>query len=148
MSGDDTIEAALREALEADQKLAAEKAEKAEPSAEVAALRARVDALNAAPTTPGEPTLDELRERVATNPMKRVSVICLQCGLSVDRLIHAETAQTEIDPVTYQRKCKIAPDAADFHCPELERAVERSRRWDPIVRGGMYRPASSNDAPN
>ena len=145
MSGDDTIEAALRKALEADQKLAAEKAE---PSAEVAALRARVDALNAAPTTPGEPTLDELRERVATNPMKRVSVICLQCGLSVDRLIHAETAQTEIDPVTYQRKCKIAPNAADFDCPELERAVERSRRWNPIFRSGMSRPTSSDDAPN
>jgi hypothetical protein len=136
MSGDDTIEAALRKALEADQKLAAEKAE---PSAEVAALRARVDALNAAPTTPGEPTLDELRERVATNPMKRVSAICLQCGLSVDRLIHAETAQTEIDPAAYRRKCKIAPDAADFYCPELERAVERSKRWDPIFRGGMSR---------
>jgi hypothetical protein len=92
-----------------------------------------------APTTPGEPTLDELREAVATNPMKRVSVICLQCGLSVARLIHAETAQTEIDPVTYQRKCKIAPNAADFYCPELERAVERSRRWDQIFRSGMYR---------
>jgi hypothetical protein len=176
MSGDDTIEAALRKALEADQKLARR------PSrAPRRPHCARVDALNAAPTTPGEPTLDELQP-VATNPndlaemavaaglqgsvpqepvlftptappsagspdrpslhlrersssMKnRVSVICLQCGLSVDRLIHAETAQTEIDPVTYRRKCKIAPDAADFHCPELERAVERSRRWDPIVR--------------
>ena len=40
--------------------------------------------------------------------MKRFSVICLQCGLSVDRLIDAETAQTEIHPVTYQQKCKIA----------------------------------------
>jgi hypothetical protein len=99
-----------------------------------------------APTTPGEPTLDELREAVATNPMKRVSVICLQCGLSVARLIHAETAQTEIDPVTYQRKCKIAPNAADFYCPELERAVERSRRWDQIFRSGMCRPTSSDDA--
>jgi hypothetical protein len=135
MSCDDTIEAALRKALE--EKLAAEKAEKAEPSAEAAALRARMDALNAAPTTPGEPTLDELRERVATNATKRLSVICLQCGLSVDRLIHAETAQTEIDPVTYRRKCKIAPNATDFYCPELERAVERSRRWDPILRSGM-----------
>jgi hypothetical protein len=105
-----------------------------------------VDVLNAVPTTPGEPTLDELREAVATNPMKRVSVICLQCGLSVARLIHAETAQTEIDPVTYQRKCKIAPNAADFYCPELERAVERSRRWDQIFRSGMYRPTSSDDA--
>jgi hypothetical protein len=64
--------------------------------------------------------------------MKRFSVICLQCGLNVDRLIDAETAQTEIHPVTYQQKCKIAPNAADFDCPELERAVERSRRWDPI----------------
>jgi hypothetical protein len=114
MSGDDTIEAALRKVLEADRKLAAEKSEKAEPSA-------RMDVLDAAPTTPGEPTLDELRER----------------GLSVDRLIHAETAQTEIDPAAYRRKCKIAPNAADFYCPELERAVERSRRWDPILRSGM-----------
>ena len=130
MSGDDTIEAALRKVLEADRKLAAEKSEKAEPSA-------RMDVLDAAPTTPGEPTLDELRERVATNATKRFSVICLQCGLSVDRLIHAETAQTEIDPAAYQRKCKIAPNATDFYCPELERAVERSRRWDPILRSGM-----------
>jgi hypothetical protein len=58
--------------------------------------------------------------------MKRFSVICLQCGLSVNRLIDAETAQTEIYPVPYQQKCKIAPNAADFDCPELERAVERS----------------------
>ena len=78
--------------------------------------------------------------------MKRFSVICLQCGLSVDRLIDAETAQTEIHPVTYQQKCKIAPNAADFDCPELERAVERSRRWDPIFQSGMSRPASSDDA--
>src|SRR6516165_3413593 len=80
------------------------------------------------------------------NAMKRFSVICLQCGLSVNRLIEAETAQTEIHPVTYQQKCKIAPNAADFDCPELERAVERSRRWDPIFRGGVSRPASNNDA--
>jgi hypothetical protein len=78
--------------------------------------------------------------------MKRFSVICLQCGLSVDRLIDAETAQTEIHPVTYQQKCKIAPNAADFDCPELERAVERSRRWDPIFRSGMSRPTSNDDA--
>jgi hypothetical protein len=50
--------------------------------------------------------------------MKRFSVICLQCGLSVDRLIDAETAQTDIHPVTYQQKCKIAPNAADFDCPD------------------------------
>jgi hypothetical protein len=48
--------------------------------------------------------------------------------------------------LTYQQKCKIAPDAADFDCPELEHAVERSRRWDPIFQSGMYRPASSDDA--
>jgi hypothetical protein len=78
--------------------------------------------------------------------MKRFSVICLQCGLSVDRVIDAETAQTEIHPVTYQQKCKIAPDAADFDCPELERAVERSRRWDSIFQGGMSRPTSTEDA--
>ena len=78
--------------------------------------------------------------------MKRSPVICLQCGLSVDRLVDAETAQTEIHRVTYQQKCKIAPDDADFYCPELEHAVERSRRWDPIFRSGMYRPASSDDA--
>jgi len=78
--------------------------------------------------------------------MKRFSVICLQCGLSVNRLIEAETAQTEIHPVTYQQKCKIAPNAADFDCPELEHAVERSRRWDPIFQSGMSRPASNNDA--
>jgi DNA-binding transcriptional regulator YdaS (Cro superfamily) len=77
--------------------------------------------------------------------MKRFSVICLQCGLSVHRRIDAETAQTEIHPVTYQQKCKIASDAADFDCPELERAVERSRRWDPIFQSGMSRPASSDD---
>ena len=71
--------------------------------------------------------------------MKRFSVICLQCGLSVNRLIDAETAQTEIHPMTVQQKCKIAPTAADFDCPELERAVERSRRWDPIFQGGMSR---------
>jgi len=135
MSGDDTIEAALGKVLEADRKLAAEKAE---PSAEAAALRARVDALNAAPAPPGEPTLDGLRERVATNATKRFPVICLQCGLSVDRLVDAETARTEIHPVTYQQKCKIAPDDADFYCPELEYAVERSRRWDPIFRSGMW----------
>jgi hypothetical protein len=58
----------------------------------------------------------------------------------------AETAQTEIHPVTYQQKCKIAPNAADFDCPELECAVERSRRWDPIFRGGMSRPASNDYA--
>ena len=78
--------------------------------------------------------------------MKRFSVICLQCGLSVDRLVDAETAQTEIHPVTYQQKCKIAPNAADFDCPELERAVERSRRWDPIFQGGVSRPTSTEDA--
>ena len=78
--------------------------------------------------------------------MKRFSVICVQCGLSVNRLIEAETAQTEIHPVIYQQKCKIAPNAADFDCPELERAVERSRRWDPIFRGGVSRPASNHDA--
>jgi hypothetical protein len=78
--------------------------------------------------------------------MKRFSVICIQCGLSVDRVIDAETAQTEIHPVTYQQKCKIAPNAADFDCPELDRAVERSRRWDPIFRSGMCRPASNDDA--
>jgi hypothetical protein len=78
--------------------------------------------------------------------MKRFSVICIQCGLSVDRLVEAETAQTEIHRVTYQQKCKIAPNAADFDCPELERAVERSRRWDPTFRSGMSRPASSDDA--
>jgi hypothetical protein len=69
--------------------------------------------------------------------MKRFSVICSQCGLSVDRLIDAETAQTEIYPVPYQQKCKIAPNAADFDRPELERAVERARRWDPIFRTGI-----------
>jgi hypothetical protein len=78
--------------------------------------------------------------------MKRFSVICVQCGLSVDRVIDAETAQTEIHPVTYQQKCKIAPNAADFDCPELERAVERSRRWEPIFKSGMSRPTSSDDA--
>jgi hypothetical protein len=78
--------------------------------------------------------------------MKRFSVICLQCGLSVNRVIDVETAQTEIHPVTYQQKCKIAPNAADFDCPELEHAVERSRRWDPIFRGGVSRPASNDDA--
>jgi hypothetical protein len=52
--------------------------------------------------------------------MKRFSVICIQCGLRVDRLVEAETAQTEIHRVTYQQKCKIAPNAADFDCPELE----------------------------
>ena len=78
--------------------------------------------------------------------MKRFSVICVQCGLSVNRVIDAETAQTEIHPVTYQQKCKITPNTADFDCPELERAVERSRRWDSIFRGGMSRPASNNDA--
>jgi hypothetical protein len=84
--------------------------------------------------------------------MKRFPVICLQCGLSVDRLIDAETARTEIHRVTYQQKCKVAPDDADFYCPELEHAVERSRRWDPIFRSGMYRPASgatsSTDEPS
>ena len=45
--------------------------------------------------------------------MRRFSVICLQCGLSIDRLVDAKMAQTEIHPVTYQQKCKIAPDAAD-----------------------------------
>ena len=78
--------------------------------------------------------------------MKRFPVICLQCGLSVERLVDAETAQTEIHRVTYQQKCKVAPDAADFDCPELEHAVERSRRWDPILRSGMSRPASNDDA--
>jgi hypothetical protein len=66
--------------------------------------------------------------------------------LNVDRLVDAETAQTQIHPVAYQQKCKIAPDAADFDCPELERAVEKSRRWDPIFQSGMSRPASSEDA--
>ena len=80
--------------------------------------------------------------------MKRFSVICLQCGLSVNRLIEAETAQTEIHPVTYQQKCKITPNAADFDCPELERAVERSRRWDPIFQGGTSRPASAKTVPD
>jgi hypothetical protein len=78
--------------------------------------------------------------------MKRLSVICIECGLNVHRVIEAETTQTEIHAVTYQQKCKIAPDAADFDCPELERAVERSRRWDPIFQGGMSRPASGDAA--
>jgi hypothetical protein len=56
------------------------------------------------------------------------------------RLIDAETAQTEIQPMIYQQKCAIAPDAADFGCPEIERAVEKSRRWDPILLSGMYLP--------
>jgi hypothetical protein len=64
--------------------------------------------------------------------MKRFSVICLQCGLSVKRLIDVETMQTEIHPVSYRQKCKITPDAADFDCPEL--------------KSGMSRPASSDDA--
>jgi hypothetical protein len=38
----------------------------------------------------------------ARNAMKRFSVICSRCGLSVNRLIDAETAQTEIYPVPYQ----------------------------------------------
>jgi hypothetical protein len=78
--------------------------------------------------------------------MKRFSVICLQCGLNVSRLIDVEMTQTEIHPVTYRQKCKIAPDAVDFNCPELERAVEMSRCWDPIFQGGMSRPASREDA--
>jgi hypothetical protein len=82
------------------------------------------------------------RER---NAMKRLSVICIQCGLNVHRLIDAETTQTEIPPETYQQKCQITPNAAEFDCPELKRAVERSRRWDPIFQGGMSRPASSDD---
>jgi hypothetical protein len=80
------------------------------------------------------------------NAMKRFSVICLQCGLSIGRRIDAETAQTEIHPMAYRQKCKIAPNAADFDCPELERAVERSRRWDTIFQSGMSRLASSDDA--
>jgi hypothetical protein len=43
-------------------------------------------------------------KRSERNAMKRFSVICLQCGLSVHRCIDAETAQTEIHPVTYQQK--------------------------------------------
>jgi hypothetical protein len=93
-------------------------------------------AAGTAPTLPSE----------RLHSMKRFSVICIQCGLSVDRVIDAETAQTEIHPVTYQQKCKIVPNNADFDCPELERAVERSRRWDPIFRSGMYRPTSNDDA--
>jgi hypothetical protein len=81
------------------------------------------------------------------NAMKRFSVICLQCGWSVNGIIHAETAQTEIHPVTYQQKCKIAPNAVDFDCPELECAVEKSRRWDPIFQSGMSRPASAKMVP-
>jgi hypothetical protein len=77
--------------------------------------------------------------------MKRFSVICLQCGLTVDRVIDAETAHTEIHPENYQQKCKIAPKATDFACPELEGALERSRRWDPIFQSGMSRPASTDD---
>jgi hypothetical protein len=76
--------------------------------------------------------------------MERFSVICLQCGLRVDRLIDAETAQTEIHPVIYQQKCEIASNAADFDCLELARAVKRSRRWDPIFRSGMFRPKPSD----
>jgi hypothetical protein len=63
--------------------------------------------------------------------MKRFPVICLQCGLSVDRLVDAETVQTEIHRVTYQQKCKVAPDAADFDCPELEHAVEKVETLGP-----------------
>jgi hypothetical protein len=68
--------------------------------------------------------------------MKRFSVICSRCGLSVNRLIDAETAQTEIYPVPYQEMQDRTQCGrfADFDCPELERAVERSRRWDPIFR--------------
>ena len=32
---------------------------------------------------------------------------------------YAETAQTEIQPVTYQQKCTIALDAAEFDSTEL-----------------------------
>jgi hypothetical protein len=77
--------------------------------------------------------------------MKQFSVIFLQCGLSVHRLIDAETAQTKIDSEIYQQKCKIAPNTADFDCPESECAVERSRRWDPIFQNGISRPAFSAD---
>jgi hypothetical protein len=81
------------------------------------------------------------------NAMKRFSVICSRCGLSVNRLIDAETAQTEIYPVPYQQKCKIAPNAADFDSPELERAVERSRRWDPIFRP-LHNPLTKSGLPD
>jgi hypothetical protein len=86
------------------------------------------------------------RRLLKGNAIKRVPVICLQCGLSVDRLVGAKTAQIEIHRVTYQQKCKVEPDAADLDCPELEHAVERSRRWDPILRSGMSRPATNDDA--
>jgi hypothetical protein len=129
MSGDDTIEAALRKALEADQKLAAEKAE---PSAEAAALRARARAQRG-PDHAGR--ADARRVARSRGHESNETGFSDLPAMRLERCSpHAETAQTEIDPVTYQRKCKIAPNAADFYCPELERAVERSRRWDPIVR--------------
>jgi hypothetical protein len=45
--------------------------------------------------------------------MKQFSVICL--ALSVHRCIDAETARTEIHPVAYQQKCKIAPAGQCTH---------------------------------
>jgi hypothetical protein len=57
------------------------------------------------------------------NAMKRFSVICLQCGLSVDRLIDAETAQTEIHPVTYQQKCKPISIVLNWNAPSKGRDV-------------------------
>jgi hypothetical protein len=87
--------------------------------------------------------------------MKRFSVICLQCGLNVDRLIDAETAQTEIHPVrdnniraflTFMFSAGIASRAASSvrsasaswrQCSPFrqERLDAASRRSETIVSG-------------
>jgi hypothetical protein len=54
---------------------------------------------------------------------KQFSVICLQFGLSVDRFIDAETAQTELHAETYQQKCKITPNLASGNAPSKGRGV-------------------------
>jgi hypothetical protein len=61
--------------------------------------------------------------------MAEFTIRCPRCGLAVQRFIHGDQGQTEIEALAYVKTCQIAPErpAFDFNCPELERAISKSR---------------------